>query len=451
MLISSLMVIWHNTGLSIFMHFITTLISLGFIKQHKFESAIEALAGFVVTYIFAPFQWLNNFIEDNKQNRRVTLIFTTLKLIVAPLILFFLFFIIYRSANPKFEELTQSFTHWFISLFNDFSISKIIFLLFGFSLIAFALFKRAALMDPLISESENLIRKREKSKDKFPLYDDLYARIVNEYKVGVIVFALLNGLLLIVNLLDFNWIWFGFEVPLDFNLKQFVHEGTYLLIFSILLSIAVFLYFFRSSLNFYPKNKWLKRLGIVWVIQNIILACSVLIRNYHYIDYHGLAGKRIGVIAFLIFTFFGLITLIFKVQKLKSFTYLIRLNSWFILISLTLMSCLNWDRIIVHNNLSHKNPGEIDVDYYLKLSPSVAPIILKNLPTIQKQMKTHMDREGKEIWLKYTDIDLFKQQMEYNTSQYLLTLKNYSWPSWNYMDHRLQQKTTLIAQQSTQK
>ena len=30
------------------------------------------------------------------------------------------------------------------------------------------------------------------------------------------------------------------------------------------------------------------------------------LRNYHYISYHGLAGKRIGVIAFLVITVFGI-------------------------------------------------------------------------------------------------------------------------------------------------
>jgi len=444
--ISGLMVVWHNTGLSVLMHFLTTLITLGLIKQDNFKQALEGLAGSIATYLSTPIQWLNQFIEDNNKNRKVIIIYKAMKLVVIPLLLFFIFFTLYRGANPKFEELTQSLMDWFTTLFSGFSLGRVIFLLFGFSLIAFALFKGNSLMDPLIPTSEDLIRKRKVYRNEFGFNRNLYAKIVYEYKVGIIVFSLLNALLLIVNVLDLNWIWFGFEVPLDFNLKQFVHEGTYLLIFSILLSIVVLLYFFRASLNFYPKNKWLKRLGIFWVIQNAILACSVLVRNYHYIDYHGLAGKRIGMIAFLIFTFFGLISLIVKVQRLKSFSYLLRLNSWFILISLTLMSCLNWDRIIVHNNLAHNNPAEIDVDYYLKLSPSVAPIILKNLPTIEKQMTAHLNRVGKERWLHYIDIDLFKQQLEYNTSQHLIKLKNYNWPSWNYIDHRLKQRTTLISQ-----
>lgn len=442
--ISGIMVVWNNSGLSIGIHITAALITLGLLKQKNFKQALEGIAGAIASYLATPFQWLNVFIEENKENRKVMLLFKGIKLFVVPLILFFLFFILYRAANPKFEALTKSITEWVSQLFIDFSIGKLIFILFGFSLVAFALFKTRTLMDPLIAESDELVRKRKKYSNQYGPVENLFAQIRNEYKVAVLIFGLLNLLLLVVNLIDLNWIWVGFEVPENFNLKQFVHEGTYLLIFSILLSMAVVLYFFRSSLNFYPKNKWLKNLGMIWIVQNSFLACSVLIRNYHYIDYHGLAGKRIGMIAFLIFTFFGLVTMVFKVQKLKSFGYLLRLNSWFILVSLTLMSCLNWDKIIVYHNLNHDNAGEIDVDYYLKLSPTVSPIILKNLSTVEMQMDAHLSRIGKDRWLKYVDIELFKKQLEYNTSQYLMQLDSCNWPSWNYQDHKLQQKTILI-------
>ena len=136
--------------------------------------------------------------------------------------------------------------------------------------------------------------------------------------MALIVFTLLNLLLLVVNVLDINWIWFDFEVPLEFSLKQFVHEGTYLLIFSILLSMMLVLYFFRSSLNFYPKKKALVVLGKIWIIQNMVLAFSVFIRNYHYIDYHGLAGKRIGVIAFFGYDIVWTIYADFKGRSIKN-------------------------------------------------------------------------------------------------------------------------------------
>jgi hypothetical protein len=236
----------------------------------------------------------------------------------------------------------------------------------------------------------------------------------------------------------------GFEVPLDFNLKQFVHEGTYLLILSILISIGIVLYFFRGSLNFFPKNKAILILGKVWIIQNVILTISVFLRNYHYIDYHGLAGKRIGVIIFLSMVVFGLVTLFIKVYKRKTAAYLLRINGWFILFTLVLMSCLHWDRIIVTHNLNHDNPAEIDVDYYLQLSPTVYPILFKNLDIVEEQMQAHLERKNKERWLSYVEIDQFEEQLEYKTSIYLERISKNDWPSWNFADARLKKKTILV-------
>ncbi len=445
MIISGSMVVLYNSGWSIFMHIVFTILSLGLLKQSELRHVFDGFIGFFASYFTSPMIWIRKARGYSKKDSRFSRFYSFLKLGIIPLVLFGLFFIIYRNASPKFEELTQTLWNYLSQLLGHISFGKAFFLLFGASLISFALFKSQIVLFPFTSSEEKLSRKKRIIQTQvFPSKENLLSELLNEYKIGVLVFAVLNLLLLAVNILDINWIWIDFEVPAEFNLKQFVHEGTFLLIFSILLSIAIFLYFFRGSLNFYPKNKWLLILGISWIAQNMILAISVFLRNYHYIDYHGLAGGRIGVITFIVFTFFGLLTLILKVKKLKTFAYLIRLNSWFILVTLGLMCCLNWDRHIVHYNLSHQNPEEIDVDYYLKLSPSVYPIILQNLPIIEKQMEAHMAREGKDIWVSYLDIDLFKDQIEYQTSEHLKSRRDLAWPSWNFADHKLSKRIDLI-------
>ena len=303
------------------------------------------------------------------------------------------------------------------------------FLLFGFSFISVALFKPYSSVG-FISHEDQLKRTRNSEYGKqLSLGVINYRDFENEYRVGLLIFGVLNILLLMVNMIDLNWIWFGFEVPAEFNLKSFVHEGTFLLIFSILLSMGIFLYFFRGNLNFYSQNKWLKILGNLWIAQNAVLTISVFIRNYHYISYHGLAGKRIGVIAFLLMTVFGLLTLIYKVNRLKTTAFLLRLNGWFIFFTLITMTA--------HYNLTHSNMGEIDVDYYLKLDESVAPLILKNIAVVEAQMEAHLARQNKEVWLRYTDIEAFKIQLEYRAQRYLENLEGTTWASWNAADSKM--------------
>ena len=116
----------------------------------------------------------------------------------------------------------------------------------------------------------------------------------------------------------------------------------------------------------------------------------IFINNLRHISYHGLAGKRIGFIAFLLITVFGRLTLIYKVNKLKTTSYLLRLNGGVIFFTLITMAVINWYRVTAHYNL-----GEIDVDYYLKLEESDTPLILKNIDIVDAQMEAHLTRKNK--------------------------------------------------------
>ncbi len=418
--------------------------ALATLKHKHITTSFEALIGFVINYIQAPLVWIQAIKERQRGNKRLARTLSFLKLALIPLLAFILFFIIYKNANPKFDELTLSISESIAELFKDFSFVRFVFLLFGFSFISVALFKSYSRIK-FVSDEDNLQRKRNPEFAKQVKLNLIrFADFKNEYKTGILIFTVLNLLLIMVNIIDINWIWFNFEVPLEFNLKSFVHEGTYLLIFSILLSMGIFLYFFRGNLNFYSQNKWLKLLGNIWIAQNVILTISVFIRNFHYIDYHGLAGKRIGVIAFLFMTIFGLLSLIYKVNRLKTTAFLLRLNGWCIFFTLISMTVVNWDRVTAHYNLTHSNPGEIDVDYYLKLDESVAPLILKNIDVVEAQMQAHLDRPNKEVWLRYTDIDSFKNQLEFRASTYLQRLDETSWPSWNAADAKMKVTTTLV-------
>ena len=70
--------------------------------------------------------------------------------------------------------------------------------------------------------------------------------------------------------MDINHVWLNFQWDGQF-LKEFVHDGTYILIINIIISILLVLYFFKANLNFFKKNKILKTLTYIWVGQNFFL------------------------------------------------------------------------------------------------------------------------------------------------------------------------------------
>ena len=110
-----------------------------------------------------------------------------------------------------------------------------------------------------------------------------------------------------------------------------------------------------------------------WISQNGLLAISVGIRNYHYIDYHGLAYKRIGVIFFLALTLFGLGSLFVKIANKKSGYFLWRTNAWAVYGVMVLLALFNWDGIITKHNLNHNTDKDIDIPFLLTLSDKVLP------------------------------------------------------------------------------
>jgi hypothetical protein len=213
----------------------------------------------------------------------------------------------------------------------------------------------------------------------------------NEYNAGVFLLLILNSTLLILNFIDIYWVWFNFKWEGQY-LKQFVHEGTYLLILSIFISIILVLYYFRGNLNFYAKNRLLKYLSYIWLAQNGILTISVAIRNFWYIHYFALAYKRIGVIIFLLLTIYGLFTVFKKVQQRKSAFYLFKSNAFALYIILIISSALNWDNIIAKYNFQNSGKSFLHLDYLSTLSDNSLPALDKSLPELLRIDKIQKEK-----------------------------------------------------------
>ena len=187
-----------------------------------------------------------------------------------------------------------------------------------------------------------------------------------------------NILLLIINIIDINFLWLSFDYSQAGNLSKLVHEGTGTLIFSIFLSIAILLYYFRKDLNFSQNNKSLKYAAYAWIVQNVILIVSVSLRNFYYINFYGLTHLRIGVGVFLLITLIGLVTLWIKIRDLRSFFYMFRVNTWALFIVWIGLTLVNWDVLIARYNLANTFRNGVDYEYLLTLSDKTLPIIYQN-------------------------------------------------------------------------
>lgn len=436
MIIAAFFGVWHNSVVAIISCFGSLFVFAALAHEKELRGVFYGIAQAAANYALLPWG-AGGTINEALEGRRVPgTVWRWSRLALIPLILLAIYFQIYRVANPKFDHLTAGFLDrfgaWLHDLFSKILTPHALFFLFGLLLSAGLLFRFAPhLMAGHERQWTDLLSRRRTRRARWQAPLALNA-LERERRMGLILLVMMNALLLVVNAVDISWIWFGFEVPEGFSLKQFVHEGTWLLIVSILLSMLILLRLFRANQNFYWKSGPLRMLAFAWIAQNFILGISVTIRNHHYIHFHGLAYGRIGVIVFLGLVLTGLITLAVKIHRRHSLYHLLRVNAWAAFAAMIGLTTVNWDGLITRYNLTHWNQGEIDVDNYLAMSDKALPLLLANRHRVEQQMNKHLTNEV--VWIRRTTMDEFDADLERRRRAFLDRWNATGWQGWNRAD-----------------
>jgi len=445
-LICLAMIVLHNTTLSKFAFIVTLLLLTGF-TQYVHRSVWYA-GGSVFQNIVFSVPGFFEALERPKRKKGSRSSFSKLFwFVVLPLFLAFVFFIMYANANNVFSDMAERLGTWvekyIVNFFDFFNGYRFLFFLLGLFMTTFILLRSKIdyFSKKEEKQTDELVRNKKTLRQKMqePLYE-IVAGILGKFAtgimaiknmntVGLISLVLLNILLLIVNSIDISYIWFGFNAQ-EVNLYEMIHEGADLLIFSMVMAILVLLVFFRGNLNFYRNNKWLKWGAYFWIIQNIILVVSVLLRDYHYIRETGLAYKRIGVLFYLALVLVGLITVFWKIYHRKTIYYLFRVNAWAVIVLLIFSTTINWDYTIAAYNLKHKNEIIMPVDYMVTLTNKALPLLDQHKDDLKRHQQL-MKQKG--LW-KYDCDDCFLRQLENNIASYKEQSKTYTWLSWNMSD-----------------
>lgn len=433
-LVSAAGVLIVNTAVSQLVCIVAFVTYLGHLKLRQtstlegFLNGVYALPGWRKSLLPSP-------VIIPGKRRPAGILYT--KLAIIPLLFFIFYVVMFTGGNSIFRDWTNSTFGSMIDYIADISWAYFFFLLLGIVLVRWFFLKT---IKPLLNfeTGSQLIRKKNKTLGEFTRMG-----LKHEYITAIMMFGLLNVLFAVVNFIDVRWVWFQFYVPADFSLKEFVHDGVGYLIVTLLISMGLIFFFFRKNLNFYPKSKLLKVLGYAWIVQNAILAISVVIRTVHYINFHGLASGRIGLMVFLSLVIFGLTSLFFKIALKKNNAYVFRVNSAFALTLFAGCSLVNWDGMIARINLNHAMANEIDVDNYLRLNPQVYPFIFENLDKVEKQIRYHNHNEVR--WIKYRDISNFKEVLILRSEAYLNKRSQLSsFDSWSYADQKAVRQLSKI-------
>jgi hypothetical protein len=403
-LIVSYFVFLHGSVLAISTSIVCFIVFIGSFSEHKSSFIITFINGFysVIVAAFAKYyDYLDaqeTKINTNKESQALDLqksyVFW-IKIIGIPFVVMSIFLALYRHANPVINDLISKINLSFISLK---------WLLF--TTLAYYLFyniTNAVAIEPLTKndlKTNNILEESQLKK----LSDE---KIHSENQLGTILIVLLNVLLLFLLITDLIYL-NGNTNYSAVELSEQVHLGINALIISIMFAIIIIVYFFRGNLNFYDKNKALKKVTYLWIILNLILTLITAYKNYQYIISYGFTSKRIGVFVYLFLAFAGLIFTFIKVYKIKNIAFLFRKNSQVAFLVLVFFATVNWSTFMTRFNIKHAKV--VDIHYLMTLHNSNSKLLIDYVnenPTILKSIKTRINLRN----------EYYKSDLEQNTWQ----------------------------------
>lgn len=427
MILSSVMSLINGSSIAVTVNVISMILLCGLLAAPQLSVLGNGFLVTLISLFTAPFNYLKSIGSSLGSGERSRRAFRYLSYIIVPFIALLIFISLYSASSPYYKAFTgdillfvEDFFTW---LFKEVSPGAFAIGVSGLITGVMLLYGKMTGIFDLPGEVGVMNLQRVKR-----WYKGSPIGLRAEMKTGILLFVFLNIALAAMNILDFWHVWVNFKWDGGF-LKQFVHEGTWLLILSIIISMALVLWYFRGNLNFYRKNRFLLILTRIWLAQNIFLALSVAVRNFWYLHYFNLAYKRIWVYAFLILVIIGLITIIIKVEKKKTLKYLLVRNSIFAYVTLVVLCLFNWDVIIAKYNVSRATKAFYHTDFMCTLNNSALPVLILNQERLDQIEKAQSD-----IFTYHKNYLDYKEYNEILLSRKIQFVNEYPekhWLSWN--------------------
>ncbi len=373
LLLSSICYYLLASPLTLVLAIVSFLLLFGIYTLEPVRNLMYAVPNSVSNFFASIGDFFKSFRGRGKKNRSYG-ISRFFRIIALPFFIILLFLAVYSMGSTYFSKAVGDFFSIFEGVVertaNYIDIVAVFVGLLGFLFSVLHSLKPKASNVSETLKSDFLTRSKSKWSKINRLMD-----LSTELKSGMFLFYALSFLLAVLLFLEIKNVWFGFVWEGEL-LKEFVHEGTYILIFAILLSMAVTMYFFRKNLNFHPKNKGLKIAAFSWIGLNLLLVVSVFIRNYYYIQHFGLAYKRIGVVFFLLLCIVGLISIVVKIKDKRTTYFITRVNSLAAYVTLICICLFNWDVIIAKYNFKNYQTAFVHLPFMSNLSDKALPYLL---------------------------------------------------------------------------
>ncbi|HKX65232.1 MAG TPA: DUF4173 domain-containing protein [Rhizomicrobium sp.] len=130
-----------------------------------------------------------------------------------------------------------------------------------------------------------------------------------------VIFAVQNGL-------DVAFLWSGAPLPQGVTLADYAHRGAYPLIVTALLAGAFVLITAQPDSEI-GRRPLIRRLVVIWIVQNLVLVASSIIRTIDYIDAYMLTQLRIAALLWMALVAVGLVLICWRMVMRHALGWLI--------------------------------------------------------------------------------------------------------------------------------
>lgn len=287
---------------------------------------------------------------------------TELRFWILPLALGLVFVGLFAGANPLIERALAAID--LAALLSYFDFERTLFWLFTAGFVWVLLRPRLA---------RRCCRRRGETGDRFSSPLLLSEPVLHR------ALALFNVLFMVQTFLDLAYLWGGLELPQGVSHAQYAHRGAYPLVVTALLAAFFVLVAIRPGAAG-VTSRLIRRLIYLWILQNILLCFSAILRLDLYVEAYSLTGMRIAAGLWILLVAVGLALILMRILWNRSNAWLFATNGASLLVVLYGVAVIDIPAFVANYNVAHSRDmdgsGEwLDSQYLRTLGPAALPAI----------------------------------------------------------------------------
>ena len=163
---------------------------------------------------------------------------------------------------------------------------------------------------------------------------------------------LFNAIFAVQNGMDIAWLWGLATPPADMNLAEYAHRGAYPLIATALLAGLFVLVTLRPRSST-AARPLVRGLVTLWVLQNIILVSSAILRTWDYVEAYSLTVLRIAALEWMVLVALGLALILWRLWAGKDGRWLINANAAAAALLIGAATMVDHSAIAANRNVDH--------------------------------------------------------------------------------------------------